>query len=165
MPVKSIRADNVLKIRDRVMRLIEKDMARLNLHPTIAGLSYDPKSMTVRLNLSVLQDDGSYEMPETRAFREAASILGLRPELIGSTFMMRLRGGVRKCEFVGFRSRASKLPYVVKPVRKGTTDNKVSGFTCVSEKHLFDTLKNNPGMLEKYVIGDTVTNVRNSLSI
>lgn len=153
MPVKSIRADNVGKIRDRVMRLIEKEMKRLNLHPTVAGLSYDPKSMTMRLNLSVLDEDGSYEMPETAAFKAIAPALGLRPELVGQTFMMRLRGGVRKCEFIGFRSRAAKFPYVVRPVRKGATDNKVSGFTAVTEKHLIETLRNNPGMVEKFVIG------------
>jgi len=154
MPVKSIRSDNVGKIRDRIMVLIAKEMKRLNLHPTAAGISYNPKSMTMRLDLSVMDDDGNFEMPETQAFRDVASLLGLRPELVGQTMMMKLRGGTRKCEFVGFRSRASKFPFIVKPVRKGSTDNQISGFTAVSEKHLFETLRNNPGMVEKFVLGE-----------
>lgn len=164
MPVKSIRADNVMKIRDRVMTLIEKEMKRLNLHAQAAGLVYNPKSMSLKINLSVIEEDGSFEMPETAAFKTAARTLGLRPELAGQTLMVRLRAGVRKCEFVGFRSRANRYPYVLRTLRKGATDNKVSGLVCVTEKALFDSLRNNPGMIEKYTIGDAVTNVRNSMS-
>lgn len=155
MPVKTIRPDNVLKIRDRVLMLIAKEMKRLNLHPTMAGIVYNSKTMTLRLNLSVLDDDGSFEMPETQTFRDAAPMLGLRPELVGQSFMMRLRGGMRKCEFIGYRSRAAKYPFVVRPLRKGATDNKVSeGFIAVTEKALIESLRNNPGMIEKFTVGN-----------
>jgi hypothetical protein len=104
-----VKAFNRSACRD-VSQQIEKELAplaeRLGLRIITKGGSYTGGSYCLKVECSVVNEDGSAQTREAEAFRQLAGAYGLSPEDLGASFT----SGGKTYVVTGLKTRARKRP-------------------------------------------------------
>lgn len=82
---------------------------------TTGSCSFNPMNAVMKLNIATIGEDGSVETKEMTDLKRYGIMYGLTDAQLNSTFK---HGGV-DYKLVGYRTKASKNPFIIQPVDGG----------------------------------------------
>lgn len=112
-------------VLDRIKAALAPLAAELGVEISTGGGKYEGDYFAPKLRLSIVGADGAVGSPEANAFRQLASLYGLKPDDLGKSF----KSHGRKFTIAGLKTRAHARPVVAKG-----DDGKLYGFPVEAVK-------------------------------
>jgi hypothetical protein len=96
------------KVREELEQLLEPFGEKYGLQLKTGRCSFSPSNFTMKLEGSLINEDGVVQTKESEDFKNFAPLFGLDPEDLGKQF----RTGMDMYTITGLKTRAKKYPVV-----------------------------------------------------
>jgi hypothetical protein len=109
MTITTFNRNNVAQLQNEVKAAIALIAERHGIKIEMGRGSFSANAFTLKVEGAVVTSDGTAMTREAEAFRQLASLYGLRPEDLGRSIPF--QGGT--ANIIGLKSRASRMPIVL----------------------------------------------------
>jgi len=116
--IKEIDKSACKLIRQELNKTLETLGKKLGLSISAGNASFSPENATFKLNVATLANDGTVKSKEAESFKNLATLYGLKPEMLNTTF--KSYSG-ESFEIIGLAARSNKYPVLAKNILSGKT--------------------------------------------